>query len=93
MTIEFTRELILGVAALLFLCGGIGLAFKHRFAAGLMLGYGAIPFAVDSAVRHRYSYFLFWVCVCYIAFKVVYDQIMKDKEDFAKEFDNVVNKD
>lgn len=93
MTIEFTRELILGVAALLFLCGGIGLAFEHNFAAGLMLGYGAIPFAVDSAVQHRYRYFLFWACVCYIAFKVVYDQTRKDKEEIAKEFDNVLNKD
>ena len=93
MTIEFLREFILGVSALLFLCDGIRLAFKHNLAAGLMLGYGAIPFAVDSAVHHLYSYFLLWVCVCYIAFKVVYDQTMKDKEDFAKEFDNVLNKD
>ena len=58
-----------------------------------MLGYGAIPFAVDSAVYHLYSYFLLWVCVCYIAFKVVYDQIMKDKEEITKEFDKVLNKD
>ena len=49
MTIEFLRELILGVAALSILCGGIRLAFKHNLAGGLMLGYGAIPFAVDSA--------------------------------------------
>lgn len=93
MTIEFLRKLILWVAALSILCGGIRLAFKHNLAAGLMLGYGAIPFAVDSAVYHLYSYSLLWVCVCYIAFKVVYDQIMKDKEEITKEFDKVLNKD
>lgn len=93
MKIELLRQFILGVAALLFLCGGIRLAFKHNLAAGLMLGYGAIPFAVDSAVHHLYSYFLLWVCVCYFAFKVVYDQTMKDKEDVAKKFDSVLKKD
>ena len=93
MTIELLSELILLFAGFLFIFGGIRLACKKDSLSYTLIGYGAIPFAVDCVISKLYIYLLMWTAVCYGAFYLLYNAIQAEREDFTKEFDNILNKD
>ena len=94
MRIELVRELILLFAGCLFIYGGIRLACRKKDTAGyILIGYGAIPFAVDCVVSKLYIYFLMWTAVCYGAFYLLYDATQTEREALIQEFDNILNED
>lgn len=93
MTIELLRELILIFAGCLFIFGGIRLACKKDSLSYTLIGYGAIPFAVDCVVSKLYIYFLMWCGICYGAFYMLYKQTEAEREAFAQELDSAKNAD
>lgn len=93
MTIELLRELLLIFAGCLFIFGGIRLACKKDSLSYTLIGYGAIPFAVDCVVSKLYIYFLMWTAICYGAFYLLYKQTEAERKEFTQEFDTIVNKD
>lgn len=93
MTIELLRELILLFAGCLFIYGGIRLACRKGILGYLLIGYGAIPFAVDCIISKLYIYFLMWTAVCYGAFYLLYDATQTEREAFTQEFDSILNED
>lgn len=93
MTIELLRELLLIFAGCLFIFGGIRLACKKDSLSYTLIGYGAIPFAVDCVVSKLYIYFLMWTAICYGAFYLLYKQTEAERKEFTQEFDIIVNKD
>ena len=93
MTIELLRELILIFAGCLFIFGGIRLSCKKDSLSYTLIGYGAIPFAVDCVISKLYIYFLMWTAICYGAFYLLYKQTEAERKEFTQEFDTIVNKD
>ena len=93
MTIELLRELILIFAGCLFIFGGIRLACKKDSLSYTLIGYGAIPFAVDCVISKLYIYFLMWTAICYGAFYLLYKHTEAERKEFTQEFDTIVNKD
>ena len=59
----------------------------------ILVGYAAIALAVDYAVHRLYIYFPIWVAVYYIAFHLIYGEINRDKVQFERGLDNVLNED
>ena len=93
MTIELLRDLILLFAGCLFIFGGIKLACRKGTVGYILVGYGAIPFAVDCVISKLYIYFLMWSAICYGAFYLLYKHTEAERKEFTKEFDNILNKD
>ena len=93
MTIELLRELILLFAGYLFILGSIKLAYRKGTVGYILVGYSAIPFAVDCVISKLYIYLLMWTAICYGAFYLLYKQTEAERKEFTQEFDTIVNKD
>lgn len=90
-TIELIRELILVASAIIFICGATQFLKDNMSAGCILVGYSSLPFAIDCMINKLYIYFIVWVVVCYIAFRLLYDISKVEDQLYEQELDNILN--
>ena len=89
---ELARELFLVAGALLFTIGSLRVATgkdTNKDVSGILIAYGALPFATESLVKHQYIYFLAWVSICSFGLGYVYQHSRAKHVEIEIECDKI----